>query len=77
MKTNRKAIEVKPQVNVSLKILPFGSIHYEIRNTESPIEEKEHDMPRYIEPKTTNVEKIEIRYGEGDTYLVPKTTAGV
>jgi len=76
MKKNKEVIEVKPKVKVSLKILPFGSISYEITGLERHMEEKESEMPRYIEPLTTNIEKVDIQYEEGETYSVPKTTAG-
>jgi len=78
MKRNKKEInEMKPVIRISLKILPFGSISYEIPSLECPIEEKESEIPRYIEPPTTNIEKVEIRYEESKIYSVPKTTAGI
>ena len=77
MKRNKEIIEMEPKVKVSLKILPFGSIRIEIAGQEFSIEEKEFEMPRYIEPLTTPIEKVEICYEEGETYLVPKTTAGI
>jgi len=77
MKRNKEVIEMEPKVKVSLKILPFGSISYETAGLERPIQEKESEMPRYVEPLTTNIEKVEIRYEEGETYLTPKTTAGM
>lgn len=77
MKRNKEVIVMEPKVKVSLKILPFGSIRYETAGLERPIQEKESEMPRYIEPLTTNIEKVEIRYEEGETYLTPKTTAGM
>ena len=76
MKKNREVIQMEPKVKVSLKILPFGSISYEIPGLERHMEEKESEMPRYIEPLTTNIEKVDICYEEGETYSVPKTTAG-
>jgi hypothetical protein len=76
MKRNREVIKMKLKVKVSLKIVPFGSVVYEIPSLERPVIEKESEMPRYIEPLTTNIEKVEIRYEEGKTYSVPKTTAG-
>ena len=48
-----------------------------VKPVEFSIEEKESEMPRYIEPLTTHIEKVEIRYKEGETYSVPKTTAGI
>lgn len=77
MKRNKESIQTKPKVKVSLRILPFGSINYEIPSLERPMREKEsEEMPRYIEPLTTSIEKVEILYEEGETYSVPKTTAG-
>ena len=75
MKRNKEVDVMNPKVKVSLKILPFGSISYRITGLEHPIEEKESEMPRYIEPLTTNIEKVDIYYEEGETYLLPKTTA--
>jgi hypothetical protein len=76
-KNDKEIIEMESKVKVSLKILPFGSIHYEITGLERSTEEKESEMPRYIEPLTTHIEKVEIHYEEGETYSVPKTTAGI
>ena len=76
MLKNREVIQMEPKVKVSLKILPFGSISYEITGLEHHMEEKEPEIPRYIEPLTTNIEKVDIQYEEGETYSVPKTTAG-
>jgi hypothetical protein len=77
MNRNKEVIEMEPKVKVSLKILPFGSIRYKIAGQDFSIGEKESEMPRYIEPLTTHIEKVEIRYEEGETYSVPKTTAGI
>lgn len=77
MKRNREVIQMEPKVKISLKILPFGSVSYEIIGSERSMEEKESNMPRYIEPVTTNIEKVEIRYEEGEIYSVPKTTSGM
>lgn len=76
MKKNREVIQMEPKVKVSVKILPFGSISYEIPSLERSVREKESGMPRYIDPLTTNIEKVDIQYEEGETYSVPKTTAG-
>ena len=75
MKRNKEADVMNPKIKVSLKILPFGNISYKIAGLEHPIEEKESEMPRYIEPLTTNIEKVDIYYEESETYLLPKTTA--
>ena len=77
MKKNKEAIDMEPKIRVSLKMVPFDTIQYEIKGLEHFIEEKEREMPRYIEPLTTHIEKVEIRYEEGETYSVPKTTAGI
>ena len=77
MKKNKEVIDMEPKIRVSLKMVPFDTIQYEIKGLERFIEEKEREMPRYIEPLTTHIEKVEIRYEEGETYSVPKTTAGI
>jgi len=77
MKRNKEVIEMEPKIKVSLKILPFGSIRYETAGIERPIREKEFEVPHYIEPLTTNIEKVDIQYEEGEIYSVPKTTAGM
>jgi len=77
MKKNKEVIDMEPKIRVSLKMVPFDTIQYEIKGLEHFIEEKEREMPRYIEPLTTHIEKVEIRYEEGETYSVPKTTAGI
>ncbi len=77
MKKNKEVIEMESKVKVSIKILPFGSIRYEIAGLERTTEEKESEISRYIVPLTTHIEKVEIRYEEGETYSVPKTTAGI
>lgn len=76
MKKNKEVVEMEPKVKVSLKILPFGNISYEIPSVERPMKEKESEVPRYVEPLTTNIEKVEIRYEEGETYSMPKTSSG-
>lgn len=73
MKKNREMIEMKPEVEISLTILPFGTMSYETTGGEEVI--KEDKKPIYVEPVTTHAEEIEIRYGEDGTYSVPKTTA--
>jgi hypothetical protein len=77
MKKNREMIEMKPEVEISLTILPFGTMSYETIGGEEVIKEviKEDKKPIYVEPVTTHAEEIEIRYGEDGTYSVPKTTA--
>jgi len=75
MKKNNEFNEINSSVNVSLKILPFGSISYEIKGSKYPMEKEEIMRPRYIEPLTTNIEKVDIVYEESGTYSVPKTTA--
>ena len=77
MKKNKEVIDKEPKIKVSLKMVPFGTIQYEIKGLEHPMEEEEIERPRYIEPLTTHIEKVEIRYEEGETYSVPKTTVGI
>lgn len=75
MKKNKE--EMKSKLKVSLRILPFGNIIYETAGLEQPTQEKEFEMPKYVEHLTTNIQKVEIRYGDDGPYLVPKTTAYV
>lgn len=78
MKRNKDIIELMPKIKVSLKIVPFGSVSYEITGSaERPLIEKKPDMPRYIVPLTTNIEEVGIHYEEGGIYSVPKITSGM
>lgn len=77
MKRNNEVNKMEPKVKVSLKVVPFGSIIYQTAGLEHHVREKKSEMPRYIEPLTTDIKKVEIRYEEGETYSVPKTTAGI
>ena len=66
-----------PQVRVSLNILPFGSISLQFPGAESPVVKSETEKPRYVEPLITNIERVDIHFfDDGETYSVPKTTAG-
>ena len=67
---------MEPNFKMSVRILPFGSIRYELSGAESVPRQGEVKMPSYTEPITTDIEGIEIRYGDGDNYVVPQTTAG-
>ena len=64
MKRNKEVIEIKPKVKVSLKIVPFGNIIYKTAGLEHPTKKKKPEVPIYVEPITTNVEMVEIRYEE-------------
>jgi hypothetical protein len=66
---------MESRVKVSLNVMPFGSILYQTPRLEQPVQEEEREMPMYVEPLTTNVERVEIRYADVGTYTVPKTTA--
>jgi len=75
MRKNKKNVEAKPYIKVSLKILPFGSTSYETASSGHPMGKKELKIPRYAESLTTNIEKVEICYEKNEAYLVPKTTS--
>ena len=65
------------RVTVTLNIQPFGSVGLQIPQAENHVIESETEMPRYVEPLMTNIEKVDIPILEdGETYSVPKTTAG-
>ena len=76
MKKNKEIIKMDLKIKVLLKLVPFGSIQYETAGHEGPTEENPFEIPRYIEPPTTHVEKVEILYQEGENYSVPKKTVG-
>ena len=68
---------MKPRIKVSFRVLPFGNINYELSGLESPQEQEVRELPRYVEPTTTDIESMEIHYADHETYVVPQTTAGV
>jgi hypothetical protein len=74
-KSKGEIMKQELKIKITLNVLPFGSINYKTAGFEHPLEEKKDEIPRYIEPLSTNIERIEIRYDEGGTYSVPKTTA--
>lgn len=68
---------MNPRVKVSFNLRPFSSKRIQISGAENPAKEKKTEMPRYVVPSTTNVERIDIHfYEDGGTYSAPKTTAG-
>ena len=72
-----KENKMTSQINVSLNILPFGSLNLQISEAESPEVESETEKPRYVQPLITNVERVNIYFLEhGETYSAPKTTGG-
>lgn len=77
MKRNREGGEMAPKVEVSVNLFPFGSMSYEIAGGGKIGGKKKPDIPIYTEPLTTNIDKVEIRLQEDETYSVPKITAGM
>jgi hypothetical protein len=65
---------MKQTYKVSIKILPFGSVSYELQDSGEPSVEKKESKPIYTVPMTTNIDSFEIPYSNGETYIVPKTT---
>ncbi len=63
-------------IKISINILPFGQIKLMFGlSKEKETENKEH--PIYVEPRSTNVERIEISYeGKEKEYKIPETTDG-
>ncbi|RLF70643.1 MAG: hypothetical protein DRN40_04140 [Thermoplasmata archaeon] len=62
-------------IKVSVNILPFGHMRLTINSRKEKFEEKE--IPIYVEPQLTNIEKIEISYEESlKEYKVSETTDG-
>lgn len=62
-------------ITVNLKIIPFGQVFLEIKGYAKKVETEKKGFPVYQEPKTTNLQIIEITFG-GENYSVPKTTNG-
>ena len=59
-------------VKISLNILPFGQIKLMFSSTEEQSPKKE--IPVYTVPVTTNIEKVEILYGDSKEFIIPETT---
>ena len=77
MKKNKmKDLKLEEPLKITIQILPFGQRRLNYILGVEKFKEKEH-VPVYIEPTTTNVEIIEVRYGKTREYKVPETTAGV
>ena len=75
MKRNKELIDMNPKVNVFMKILPFGTVSYEITGVKHRLEEKKPEIPRYLPPQTTNIKNVEIPHKGSKIYSVPRTTA--
>jgi len=63
------------QININLRILPFGRVVIEIKGTAQE-EKKEEEKTLYKKPEITNVEIYEIT-SSGRYYTMPKTTGGL
>ena len=68
---------MKSKIKVSFRVMPFGEMSCELSGHEVTQEEELRELPRYVEPTTTDIESMEIHYIDNDTYVVPQTTAGV
>lgn len=52
------------KIKISINILPFGHMKLMYLLTGEKFEEKE--MPIYVEPRSTNIEKVEVLYEGGE-----------
>jgi len=77
MKKVDKKPEQIPGIRFSVNILPFGKLSFSMPPSVLPPCREKEDMPVYVEPTTTGMGEIEVSYEEGDTYIVPRSTAGV
>jgi hypothetical protein len=68
--------EAEVKINVNFRIIPFGHASIEIKGHEEEKELREKELPVYLEPKTTNLQLIEITF-DRENYTVPKTTGGL
>ena len=66
---------MESKIKFSFNLVPFGDIIYITKSFKHPGQEEEEEIPAFVEPLTTNIEKIEIHYEDGGTYSVPETTA--
>jgi hypothetical protein len=64
------------QINISLRILPFGQVVIEIKGTAQKEKKEEEKTSLYKKPEITNVEIYEIT-SSGRYYTTPKTTGGL
>lgn len=64
-----------PNINIRIRIMPFGHAETSIRNGEV-IPKCEESLPLYGEPKTTDEGLVEISF-DGNNYTVPKSTGGI
>jgi len=61
-------------VNIFLKLVPFGEMHYTVISTERLPSTKNKEDFLYTEPRITNLENVGIGYELTEMYCVPKTT---
>ena len=61
-------------IKINVNILPFGQVRFLFNSSEEKL--KEEEMPTYIEPQFTSIEKMEISYEGSKEYKIPKTTDG-
>ena len=66
---------MEKEVNINIHLMPFGEIRLRINQAKEDMSEEEK-TPIYIEPSTTNVERVEILYEGGEEYKDPETTDG-
>jgi hypothetical protein len=73
----RMNMELKsPQININLRILPFGRAIVEIRGAEQKEEKEKKKISAYKKPEITNVEIYKITSSDR-YYVTPKTTGGL
>ena len=62
-------------IKISVRILPFGEMQLKFGQSVE-IKPAKEEIPMYVEPLTTNVEKVEILYEGGKEYKLSETTDG-
>ncbi len=68
---------MEPKVKISVEILSFGIINLRLSGSEGQLKQEPPVELRYVEPATTDIEGMEIHYLDGETYMVPVTTASL
>ena len=65
-----------PRLTLSAKLVPFGTLTYEMPSAPQEAEAEKQETPTYIGPPATGLGNLRISYEDHNTYSAPRTTAG-
>ena len=63
------------EINIKFSVFPFCQFSSEYFGLK-PKEQERESLPQYTQPKTTNIQSLEISFC-GENYTVPQTTSGL